>query len=98
MKIKLEKNTYLESDQWQYILRKYSRKRDEKTGEMKESVLNSTYHPTVQTAIKKIFREKVRESTATNMKDLLNEIERIENKIDDMCGELRNSEVLRDRG
>lgn len=97
MKIKLEKNIYLESDSRQYMLKKYKKTKDKETGETKYFVSDTTYHPTIAQVVRSMLNRKVRDSTAATLKEMMDEYTRIEKEMLEICKNLKNSEVLRDR-
>lgn len=82
MKIHIENNLYLESDQYQYLLKQYSgRTYPNKKGEEIESYQVIGYYGSVNQAIKALINKKIKETTATNLTELLNDIKRIEKHI-----------------
>lgn len=81
MKVHITGKTYLESDNNQFILKRYSGKLG-KNGEEIHTVLG--YFSTIPQAIKKIYHLKVSDSTAKNLKELLEDHKRIVKEIEDM--------------
>lgn len=78
MKVKIEDNLYLESDAYQYILREYSGKTyTEKDGKEREVSRALGYYGTVQQAIESLVQMKLRESTATTLTELKEDLEKI---------------------
>jgi len=78
MKVKIEDNLYLESDAYQYILREYSGKTyTDKDGKEREVSRALGYYGTVQQAIESLVQIKLRESTATTLTELKEDVESI---------------------
>lgn len=78
MKVKIEDNLYLESDAYQYILREYSGKTyTDKDGKEREGSRVLGYYGTVQQAIESLVQMKLRESTATTLTELKEDLEKI---------------------
>jgi uncharacterized lipoprotein YajG len=81
MKIKVEDNLYIESDHLQFYIRKYSGKTD-KDGRETYNVLG--YFSSLNQAIKYLAKHKVMKSDATTVQELLNDLRRIENRINEL--------------
>lgn len=78
MKIQIENNLYLESDERQFILKEYSGKQSiDKHGVATESFKTIGYYTDVRAAINKLVQMKVMESTAQTLGELLAEFESI---------------------
>lgn len=75
MKVHIEKKLYLETDNLQYLIKEYSGKTNDK-GE--ETYKTLGYFGQLQPAIKFLIKMKIRESTATNLKELMEDVQRIE--------------------
>lgn len=71
MKIHIEDNLYLESDARQYMLKRYSGKLD-KEGNETYSVVG--YYPDVNLAINSLIEMKIKESNATTLKELKEDV------------------------
>lgn len=80
MKIHIEDKLYLESDGTQYILKLYSGKKNEKGEETYKSL---GYFGKLQHAIKHIVRLKIKESQATTLKELMQDIKKIDDWIEE---------------
>ncbi|SDX04843.1 hypothetical protein [Paenibacillus sp. PDC88] len=74
MKVQVENNFYIESDSFQFILKEY-------TGNMtKEGVptfKTHGYFPNVSGALEKFLTLKIKESTATSLRELIAEVKGI---------------------
>lgn len=78
MKVKIENNIYLESDERQFILREYAGKTyTNKKGEEIESSTVIGYYPSVKMAVDSLVKKKLLESNATTLKELSEEVENI---------------------
>jgi hypothetical protein len=71
MKIHIEKNIYLESDTYGYAVKTYA---DNKNKDGKDIVIDAKYYTTLQGCIKCLLNMKIKESTATTLKELLGEV------------------------
>jgi hypothetical protein len=81
MKIKVEDNLYIESDHLQFYIRKYNGKTDNKGREI-YNVLG--YFSSLNQAIKYLVKHKVMKSDATTVQELLDDLKRIENRINEL--------------
>lgn len=81
MKIHIEGKTYLESDENQYILKRYSGNCDKKTGN--ETFRSLGYFGTINQAIKSLVNMEIKQSTATSLRELLTEVKSIKSLIDE---------------
>jgi|SRR5690625_544560 len=82
MKIHIEGNIYLESDEYQYILREYTGKfttyNKGKENEYEREIFKLIgYYPTVEHAVNKLFEIKVKETTANTLSELLEDMSEI---------------------
>lgn len=78
MKIQIEENLYLESDPYQYLLKQYSGKTyTNEKGEEREGYRVLGYYGTIEQAIKGLIEMKIKESTVTTLKELLDEVKEI---------------------
>ena len=73
MKVQIEDNLYIEGDHQNIEVRKY--KKNKKTG--KDEHTTYGYFTTVEQAVEKVFRMKLAESQATNLKELSEDIKSI---------------------
>lgn len=79
MKIHIENNLYIESDERQYILKQYGKPyTDKKTGELVTPSTNIGYYMTVQQALRGVVQMKVKECTATDLKGLIQHVQSVE--------------------
>lgn len=81
MKIQVEDKIFIESDDMQYILKRYTGKFDKND---KESYKVLGYFNTIQQIVKHLMKMEVMKSTASDLKELLADIERIENRINEL--------------
>lgn len=82
MKIKLDENLYLESDDMQYILKKYSNKTyTNKDGEEIRAYQNLGYYGSIEQAINSLVNKKILNSDATSFIELKNELTKIWDEI-----------------
>jgi hypothetical protein len=74
VKVKIEDNLYIEGDGRQYTLKQY-------TGNIsrdgREEYVIHGYFGTIESAVKRVVKLKISESTATNLTELVDEIKRI---------------------
>lgn len=89
MKVLLDKRKklYLESDAHNYMINKYSGKKDKNGNEIYQTLC---YAGKIEHAIKYLYELKLRESTATSMKELIEDHKQIIKEIK----ELFNTEGL----
>ena len=82
MKVHIEGKTYLESDEYQYVLKTYTgnfqtyNKGKENEYE-RETFKVEGYYGTIKQALNAVINMKIKESTATSIGELLKEIEHI---------------------
>jgi hypothetical protein len=83
MKVHIEGNLYLESDNMQFILKEYTGaiSVDKKTGKETEVCNNVGYYTNIHSALKALMVMKIKDTTATNLSELSADIKRIENWI-----------------
>jgi hypothetical protein len=81
MKIQVEDKLFIESDGMQFILKQYSEKPD-KNGNETYKVLG--YFSTLKQVVKYLIKKDCMESTVTTFQQLFNELDRIENKYDNL--------------
>jgi hypothetical protein len=79
MKVEIEQNLYLESDDMQLIIKEYNGKKDANGRELYKS---HGYFPTVQSAVKHLVKMKVMRSTAQTLSELCQDVLRIEQYIE----------------
>jgi hypothetical protein len=84
MKVQIENNLYIESDSLQYIIKEYTGKvsTDEKTGKETELYNTLGYYTNVKSCVKHILNMKIKESTASTLSELLEDVKRIESYIE----------------
>jgi hypothetical protein len=78
MKIHIQDKVYVESDERQYTIKEYTGKTDK---EGNETYKVHGYFGSLQQAVKKLIKMEIVQSEATNLKELLDDIGRIEEKI-----------------
>ena len=84
MKVQIEGNLYLESDEYQFILKEYTgrfAKPKQEGEEPREISKTHGYFPTVESAMLKVLTMKVKESTATSLRELITDVERIKQEL-----------------
>lgn len=82
MKIQVEEKLFIESDDLQFIIKKYSGNFDKKTE--KETYKTLGYFSTLKQAVKHLIKLQCMESTVTTFQQLFDELDRIENKFDNL--------------
>jgi hypothetical protein len=82
MKIQIEDKLFIESDDMQFIIKKYSGNFDKKTE--KETYKTLGYFPSLKQAVKHLIKLQCMESTVTTFQQMFDELDRIENKFDDL--------------
>lgn len=75
LKVLIEDNLYIEGDHQNIEVRRYTGKQDKKTGN--DLYVTHGYYPTVEQAVEKVFKMKLAESQATNLKELSADIKSI---------------------
>jgi hypothetical protein len=78
MKVQIENNLFLESDERQFILKEYTGRQD-KDG--KDIFKIHGFFGTVQQALKAFTRMKIKQSTAETLSELVLDVNRIEEYI-----------------
>ncbi|WP_137744571.1 hypothetical protein [Robertmurraya siralis] len=81
MKIHVEDKLYIESDERQFVLKEYTGKLDNKGNEIYKTL---GYFSKINQALKHLVKLKVMKSEATNVKELIGDVERIERKIESL--------------
>lgn len=81
MKVHVGDNLFIESDELQFIIRKYSGKNDKND---RPIYTNLGYFSSLSAAIQRLVKIKVMESEATTIGELLTDLERIEREINEM--------------
>ena len=74
MKVHIEKNIYIETDGTQYILKSYGKL----NAKGEETFKALGYFGNLRPLINFLIKMKIHESTATNLKELLEDVQRIE--------------------
>ena len=82
MKIQVEDKLFIESDDMQFIIKQYSGKFDKKTEKETYKVLG--YFSTLKQAVKHLIKLQCMESTVNTFQQLFDELDRIENKFDNI--------------
>ncbi|WP_211750089.1 hypothetical protein [Paenibacillus sp. Marseille-Q4541] len=85
MKIHIEEKLYLESDGMQFILKEYKGKQSISKDDGKTTDLFKTYgyFPSIHTALDKVLKMKIMNSTATDLKGLIKDVAQIREFIKD---------------
>lgn len=78
MKVHIEENLYLESDERCFVIKEYTGKQDAKG---KELFKPCGYFPTIQLAVQKLVQMKIKQSNAVTLFELVSDVERIEEYI-----------------
>ncbi|GIP55926.1 hypothetical protein [Paenibacillus vini] len=79
MKVQIEGQLYLESDERQFVIKQYNGKVDDKGKELFQA---KGYFSSIEGAIKHLVKMKLMESTSTTLGELLREIESIKGYIE----------------
>jgi hypothetical protein len=83
MKVCIENNLYLESDERQFVLKEYTGKQSVgKNGEVTDLFKTIGYYTDIRAAINKLVQMKIMESTSTTLGELLAEVESIRGYIE----------------
>lgn len=82
MKIQVEDKLFIESDDMQFMIKKYSGNIDQKTQKETYKVLG--YFSSLKQAVKHLIKLECMESTVTTFQQMFDELERIEKKFDDL--------------
>lgn len=77
MKIHIEGNVFIESDEHQFILKRYGNTYINKEGEEVQNYTVIGYYPTVEQAINSLIKKKLLNSQATTLKELKEDVESI---------------------
>lgn len=75
MKVHIEENLYLESDERCFVIKDYSGKKDVNG---KDLYKTHGYYSTIQQAIKKLVQMKIKQTTAQTLSELVTDVKRIE--------------------
>lgn len=79
MKVHIEDNLYLESDEYQFVIKEYTGKLDKNN---KELFKVHGYFSSIQHAMKHFLKMKVKKSTAKTLLELVEDIKNIEKYIE----------------
>lgn len=81
---KLKGSIYIESDALQFIIKEYTGKisTDKKTGAETDQYNTLGYYTNVKSCMKHILTMKIKESTASTLSELLEDVKRIEQYIE----------------
>jgi hypothetical protein len=79
LKVHIEGSLYLESDEMQFILKEYTGATDKNGRELYKTL---GYFPDIRSAVKFLLKRKIMQSTATTLKELLQEVESIHRDIE----------------
>lgn len=82
MRIHVEKDIYITSDERQFVIAKQTFQKDKETGEEKEVMLGLQYYTNLSSLIQALVRRKVSDSTATTLQELLTEVKLIKAHIE----------------
>lgn len=75
MKIQIKDRVYLESDEMQFVIKRYNEKPNEKTGELGSAIMG--YYPKVEQALNAIVNMLIRQSDATTFEQLVADVAEI---------------------
>lgn len=75
MKVHIEGNLFLESDERQFIIKEYTGKMDDKGKELFKA---HGYYPTISLAMKSFVSMKIKQSTASTLSELIEDVKRID--------------------
>lgn len=81
MKISVGNGIYIESDSMQFTIKKYTGTTDKEGKEIGQAL---GYYSSLNHTLKGLLKLKVLASNATSIKELLEEVKRIEKEIDDL--------------
>jgi hypothetical protein len=76
MKVHIEDNIYLESDERQFIIKKYTGSINKQTNQ--EVFVPLGYYSQLESVVKALVRMKIRQSSATTFEELIQDLKRIE--------------------
>jgi hypothetical protein len=79
LKVQIEGNLYLESDEMQFILKEYTGSRDKYGRELYKTL---GYFSDIRSAVRHLLKRRIMQSTATTLKELLQEVESIRRDIE----------------
>lgn len=87
MKVQIEENVFLESDEYQYILKRYTgtysiRNKGKEDEHEIENYRIIGYYPTVTQAIEKLVDMEIKTSTAESLDELIKDINSIKKYIE----------------
>jgi len=83
MKVHIENNLYIESDERQFILKEYTGKQSfDKDGKATDLYKTHGYFPDVAGALNKVVKMKIMDSTAQTLSELLAEVKGIREYIE----------------
>lgn len=96
--VKVIDDWFLESDSYNYVLKKYTSTTQDKEGNPVMNFSNITFHNDVTSALKflmKIYqREKLKEKLYSSLEDYLKELDRINKDFERILINIKNMEVL----
>lgn len=84
MKVHVENSLYIESDGMQFIVKDYTGKvyTDKKTGKETEAFNTLGYFSTLEQCVQLLIKQKVMQSTATDLKSLLEDVRRLREEVE----------------
>ena len=83
MKVQIENNLYIESDERQFILKEYTGKQSfDKDGKATDLYKTHGYFPDVAGALNKVVKMKIMDSTARTLSELVTAIQEIRKDIE----------------
>lgn len=89
MKVQIEGDMYLESDSFQFIVKEYTGKTyTDAKGNVTEHYNTHGYFPSIESALRYVLRMKIKESTATNLQELIADLRRIEEWLHEQLKEI----------
>lgn len=81
MKVQVEDKLYIESDDRQFILKEYNGKQDKDGNELYKTL---GYFSSVTQALRHLVKMNVMKSEAATVRELIEDVERIEKRINDL--------------
>lgn len=89
MKVLIEGKTYLENDEFQYIIKTYTGKtvtvnKGKSSERVQEDYKIEGYYGTIKQAMNAMLSKKIKRSTATTLKELMSEIEDLRRYMDNL--------------
>ena len=84
MRIHVEGDIYITSDERQFIIAKLQKWKDKETGEEKEQLIAQGYYTNLEHLISGLVKRKLLRSTATTLKELMHDLRSIREEISEL--------------